>query len=174
MISMVRLVEGRYDYGCVMARIDEEAARKILDFNNRTITNEMLYEEEGYGYGREITPHITIKFGLTESYTEEQMKQLLSKVVPFNVEIGGVSIFENEKFDIVKFDIEGKEIRELNEMFSQLPNEDKHPIYHPHLSLAYVKRGLGQRFTKTPSKHAFVPVNMIEYSDGGSKSYYHL
>jgi len=175
MISLMRLIEGRYNYGCVMARIDEEAARKVLDFNYKTIAEELLYEEEGHHYGRETVPHITLKYGLVKSYTEEQMKQLLHHVSPFNVEIKRVSIFENEKFDVVKFDVDGKELRSLNEIFCKLPNHDEYKDeYRPHMTLAYLKKGFGKKFIKTPTKTAKIKIETIVYSDRGEKKFFNL
>ena len=40
-----------------------------------------------------------------ESNPEEQMKQLIRHVTPFNVKVKRMSIFENEKIDVVKFDV---------------------------------------------------------------------
>ena len=106
MISLMKLVENRDNvrYGCVMARIDEEASRLVLDFNYKIIGEELLYKE-GEEFGREQHPHITIKYGLVNPYTEEQMKQLIRHVTPFNVKVKRMSIFENEKIDVVKFDV---------------------------------------------------------------------
>lgn len=169
----MKLVEGKYDYGCVMAHIHEEAARKVLDFNYKTISEDLIYKE-GNEFGREQEPHITVKYGLVNGYTEEQMRHLLRQVTPFDVELKSVSIFENDKFDVVKFDVDGKELRALNEMFSMLPNHDEHPIYHPHMTLAYLKKGSGHRFIRSPKKSARVRVEAIVYSNRGEKSYYKL
>jgi len=174
MINLKLLMEGKYDYGCVMARIDESAANKLFEFNCKFIPNEVLHEEEGHEYGRELVPHITLKYGLTKSYTEQQMKQMLQNVIPFDVHIKGVGVFENEKFDVVKFDVESEGLRALNEMFSKLPNQDQHPVYQPHMTMAYVKKGMGNRFAKSIGKFARVPVNLIEYSDKGIKTFYPL
>jgi 2'-5' RNA ligase len=75
---------------------------------------------------------------------------------------------------VVKFDVEGKELRALNEIFCKLPNEDSHPEYNPHMTLAYVRKGMGKNFVRESQRFARVPVNMIEYSDRGVKSYYNL
>ena len=173
MISLMRLIEGRYDYGCVMARIDEDAARKLLDFNYKMISEDLIYKE-GNDFGREQNPHITVKYGLVQSYNEEQMKYLLRNVTPFDIEVQGISIFENDKFDVVKFDVDGKDLRKLNEMFSTLPNHDEHPLYHPHMTLAYVQKGMGKKFIKSPGKFAKVRVKTLEYSDRGEKTFYNL
>ena len=175
MINLKLLVEGKYDYGCVMAKIDSESAKKILDFNYKFIGEEYLYTEDGdSSYGREVDLHTTIKYGLVNSYNEEQMKHLLRNVTPFDIQVRGLSIFENTNFDVLKFDVESPVLHQLHEQFSYLPNHDEHPEYHPHMTLAYVRKGLAERFLKTPSKFARVPVNMIVYSDRGEKTYYNL
>lgn len=174
MIKLKLLTEGRHDYGCVMARIDEKAARVILDFNYKVIGDNMIYEEEGHEYGREVQSHITLKYGLVNSYTEEQMKKILQHVKPFDITVKGLSVFENDKYDVIKFDVDGKELRELNEIFNRLPNHDEHGDYSPHLTLAYIHKGMGKRFVKNPKKMARIKVNMIEYSDKGTKTYYNL
>ncbi len=173
MISLMKLVEGKYDYGCVMARIHEESAQKILDFNRKTIGEHIIYRE-GDDYGREESPHITLKYGLVNGYTEEQMKKILHHVTPFTIDVKGISIFENEKFDVVKFDVDGKELRALNELFSKLPNHDEYPEYHPHMTLAYVRKGMGKRYIKEVKKIAKIPVNCIVYSNRGEKSFFNL
>jgi 2'-5' RNA ligase len=175
MISLMKLVEGRYDYGCVMANIDEDDSRKIIDFNYKTINEDILYTEESdSSFGREQHPHVTIKYGLVKSYTEEQIKKLLHQVTPFNIQVRGISIFENDKFDVVKFDVESPELRKINEIFSNLPNHDEYPTYNPHMTIAYVKKGMGNRFVKSPGKFAKIPVRSIVYSDRGNRSYINL
>lgn len=172
MLKLQLLMEGRYDYGCVMGRVDEETSHKILEFNQHMIGEDILYTEEDLG--REYTPHVTIKWGLTESYSQHQMREFLKEVRPFMLELRGIGIFENERFDVVKFNVEGKELRALNEKFSKLPNQDSHPIYKPHITLAYVNKGMGKKFVREAKQFARVPVNSIEYSDRGIKSCYNL
>lgn len=173
MISLRLLLEGRYEYGCIMAIIDEEYARKILDFNYGLIDDKFLYKE-GKEYGREQHVHITIKYGLTKSYTEEQMKKMLKEVKPFKVKVTGVSIFENDDYDVVKLDVKSDILEKLHDKFSKLPNEDEHPIYHAHISLAYVKKGMGKKFVKKQKRFSNIPVNAVKYSDKGEKTFYNL
>ena len=174
MINLMNLVEGRYEYGCVMARIDEESARLVLDFNYKMISEDLIYKE-GEDFGREQHPHITLKYGLVNTYNEDQMRKLLRNVIPFDVQVKGMSIFESDdRYDVVKFDVESVELNQLHEMLSSLPNHDEHPEYHPHMTLAYVRKGMGNRFVKKPSKFARVPVKTIVYSAEGDKMYFNL
>jgi len=173
MIKLKLLLEGRYEYGCIMAIIDDEYIRKILDFNYNLIPDKSLYIS-GREYGREQNPHVTIKYGLTKSYSEEQMKRMLSKVKPFKIQVVGLSTFENDKFDVVKFDVKSPALDKLNAQFSKLPNEDKYPEYHPHITLAYCLPGLGKKFIKKQKTFSNIPINFIKYSDKGEKTLYNL
>lgn len=175
MISLMRLIETTYDYGCVMACIDDNTSKKILDFNNEIISKDILYTEDGDNtFGREKDPHITIKYGLTKSYTEEQIKKFLDGVSPFDIQIKGIGIFENDKFDVIKFNVESSTLRKLNKIFSDLPNHDEYPTYNPHMTLAYVKKGMGKKFSKSSDKIAKIPIQSVVYSDKGKKSYIDL
>ena len=164
----------KYQYGCIMAQIRPQDATKILDFNCRLIGEEMIFME-GDDYGREDDPHITVKYGLTESYSQQQIEQVLEGVKPFPIMVGRLDVFENDRFDVVKFNVDGKDLRRLREVFDKLPNEDKYPEYHPHMTLAYVKKGLGEKFKKrSVNKVARIMCDAIVYSDRGNKTQYPL
>jgi 2'-5' RNA ligase len=172
----MNLVENRYDYGCVMANLDEEDTKKIVKFNQDIIPDDIVFHSEGDStYGREIKPHITIKYGLINSYTKPQMRRILRNTTPFTIRINGISLFENTEYDVIKFDVDSPELRRLNELFSRLPNHDSHAdMYRPHITLAYVKPSMAKKYVKSPSKGAVLKVKTIEYSDKGEKTYYKL
>jgi 2'-5' RNA ligase len=173
MISLKLLLEGRYDYGCLMGIIDEEISRKILDFNYNLIEDKHLYKD-GKNYGREHHPHVTIKYGFTKSYTEKQMKKMLGKIKPFKVKVTEIDIFENDKCDVIILNIKSDVLEKLNKKFSELPNEDEYPNYKPHITLAYVKKGTGKKFIKNSKTFSNVPIKYIQYSDKGEKTFYNL
>lgn len=178
MINLKPLItEVKYDYGCIMAQIPPEIASLIINFGKQIISDDMLYfdSNEPNDYGREKEPHITIKFGLTRSYTKEQIQQLLTGTKPFNVIMRGLDIFENPNFDVVKFNMDGEELHRLRKIFDQLPNVDSYKIYRPHATVAYVKSGLGKKFQNRSIK-AFskIPINLIKYSDRGTPLFFNL
>ena len=117
MIKLAQLITERtFNYGCIMAKIDEDAAGSILDFNYKIIDEDLIYKE-GDEYGREKHPHCTIKYGLTKSYTEEQIRKLIHHVIPFDIVIKGINIFESENYDVIKFDVDGPVLHQLREIF---------------------------------------------------------
>jgi len=164
----------RKQYGCVMACIDGGIKSEILKFNKSIIENEIIYDNKEKEFGRETDPHITIKFGLTKNYTRKDMETFLKDVSPFTINIDGVSVFENDDFDVVKMDVSGDELKKLNKKFSKLPNEDEHPDYHPHCTLAYVTHGEGDKFNGKSKKFLNIEISRIVYSCSDGKSYYNL
>ena len=173
-MKLKNLLNENLSYGFIMAKVDDDNSKKILDFNYKFINENCLYIEEG-DYGRETNVHCTIKYGLTERYSKKQMKHFLYDVVPFNIEINEIGIFENDKFDVIKFNVESKDLRKLNEIFSTLPNNDEHKEYKPHITLAYIQKGTGNQFIKTSKRKGYIPIRTLIYSDGiNGNIYYNL
>lgn len=163
----------KYEYGCVMAIINEDASKKIIDIGKKLIPDDILYFEEGQDYGREDEPHVTIKFGLTDNYSKDTIGKLFSKIEPFKITLVSIDIFSNQKFDVVKFNVESDVLKKLNSLLNKLPNEDEYPTYNPHLTLAYVNPGEGKRFKKQINPIQ-LSVNRIKYSNPIDKYYYDL
>lgn len=103
------------------------------------------YGGESSELGRETEPHITIKYGLHDGKAEATAS-VLSGVGPIKAKIGKISLFKNDKFDVVKLDIESPDLHRLNKKIAELPHTDTHPTYTPHITLAYVKPGAGQKY----------------------------
>lgn len=163
----------KYEYGCVMGVVEPVASAKIQKLNGLLIPEESLYLEEGQEFGREKECHITIKFGLTEHYKKDVMGKVVGGLQPFKAVLESIDLFRNPKFDVVKFNVKSDVLERLNKMFSRLPNKDEHPIYKPHLTLAYVKPGEGKKFIKE-LKPFEVSINRIKYSNPEGKYYYDL
>jgi 2'-5' RNA ligase len=162
-----------YEYGCVMAIVNEDASRKIIEIGKKLIPDDVLYFEDGQEYGRETEPHVTIKFGLTDNYSKNTMGKLFSKIEPFKITLVVIDIFSNPKFDVVKFNVESDVLKKMNSLFSKLPNEDEYPTYNPHMTLAYVRSGEGKKFKKQINPIQLL-VTKIKYSNPIDKYYYDL
>jgi len=169
------LTEGKTPkYGCLMAYIGGEYKNKILNFNKELIDNNIIYDNKQGEFGRELNPHITIKFGFTKAYTRNEIGNMLDNIIPFKISLKKTSIFETDAFDVVKMDANGEILKKLNKKFSKLPNEDEHPIYHPHCTLAYVKKGEGINFKNKGNDMSNIIIDELVYSYDGSKYHYIL
>lgn len=162
-----------YDYGCVMVEVPVTNWNEITSIINK----DDLYEVEGENYGIQDNPHLTLLYGLKPNITKEQVEQVLEKSVDgekIEIEIENIGLFENDNFDVVKFNVKKTEqLQKLFDSLSELPNENTFPDYNPHMTIAYVKKGLGKKYTKTYSHK--VSSNDICYSmANGEKIYFEI
>jgi 2'-5' RNA ligase len=136
----------KYDKDCVLLLTDIPLWETTLGI----IKDEDLYIESEK-YGKENEQHITLLYGLlTGKYNDDDVEKILSDYTKINFSIKGIGIFENpdKPYDVVKFDIVSDDCGKVNEALKQLPYENDFPDYHPHMTLAYVKKGLGNKYKK--------------------------
>ena len=129
----------KHEYACLMVDISDGLKEKILKWNFSSITDTDLYTEEGHG--RELKPHVTLKYGLLDEDPEIFFKEIPGKPIPFT--LGPITRFTTDpQYDVLKVDVISPELAALNKKISdKFRNEDSHPVYKPHLTLAYVKKG---------------------------------
>lgn len=105
--------------------------------------------------GREEQPHVTVKYGL---HTDDAsaVAAIVRGFGRVSLTLGKVSIFAanesqsqrgGDQFDVLKIDVEGDSLRELNRLLSRsLEVTDTHPVYRPHVTIAYLKPGEGAKY----------------------------
>lgn len=140
---MPRAVEA-YSYGCLMAMLPEPVAKRVRAFA-ALIPDEDIYETADGEHGREEHCHITIKYGL---HTDDG--QLVADVVSsqyvVGAKLGRMSVFENDKYVVLKIDVDSPEIHALNQYVSDMFEvTDGFPVYHPHVTVAYLRKGCDWR-----------------------------
>ena len=128
----------KHDFSCLMVDFDDELKSKILQWNFAHIPESALVQAAG---GRELKPHVTLKYGLLDEDPEKFFSVIPAKPIRFS--LATVSRFDtNPDYDVLKIDVVSDHLGELNKMVStKFKNEDTHPEYKPHLTLAYVKKG---------------------------------
>lgn len=162
---------GTADKGCLMAMILDPKRQALLDFGNKIVREEDLYVV-GNDYGREKETHVTILYGFVPDLTREQVVEIIHDVKPFTVTLTAVDVFknENEGFDVVKFSVEGSELRRLNERAQRYPNQNDYPDYKPHMTIAYVKPNTFKE-ARTGLKIQ-VPIRQLCYSSATKQKMY--
>jgi len=151
-------VEKVRKFSSTQFNLPEYLAKQVLKLTNK-IPDEDLADD-----GKEDTPHITAKFGL---HTDDpnDVKKLISNFGPIKIKIGKISLFNAENFDVVKMDVTGDKLFEINKLISTLKNGDKHPTYKPHITLAYVKKGKGDQYCgESPLTGKEFSVNKLTFS----------
>ena len=147
-----------YSYGCMMLELDTSdndqlaIAVPFIQALQANIKQEDLYidvkEPERYGLEEEL--HCTLLYGLLDSVTKEDLDNIVEKFSPINIEIKGISIFENadKGYDVVKLELLSKDLSKYNKTLKELPYKNDYPDYNPHITLAYVKLGKGKDYVQ--------------------------
>lgn len=159
------LQEAVYKLSTTQIDLPKEIGQQIISWGELNIADDDLYVEEDGGCGRETEQHCTVLYGLTDQQPSEALRQIVKHTKPFLIELGGISIFENPKFDVVKLDVISEELHNLHyELRRSCPNENKYPDYKPHVTVAYVKPGVGKKYAQMdPFKVAQVPRDFWAY-----------
>lgn len=96
--------------------------------------------------GRELDSHVTILYGLTgddPSAVQDVLDSYPQSGITFMT--NGISVFERPEYDVLKIDIISTSAESLHHLFKRkLENKCEWSSYIPHISLAYLKKGLGR------------------------------
>lgn len=132
------------NYGALMIYYELEGWDRLIS----KIKEEDLYDDGSGKFGREYEPHTTILYGFHDEVKEEDFYPIIEKHAT-NLELKGtkISLFENEKFDVVKIEIEPtEELLALRNAVMKLPHTLTYKDFKPHMTLAYVKSGMGKKY----------------------------
>jgi len=159
-------------YGCLMLDLNIKNWKEITD----KISQEDVYDAPGFEI--EDSPHITALFGFiyTET-TPEDVKRVTKKILSgkdkVKVKLKEISLFENKDYDVLKFDIDSSDLHKLNEALREkFPYKNDHPDYHPHMTIAYLKPGLGKKYAKKLKKNIVFESDSFVYSYPPNEKYY--
>jgi len=97
---------------------------------------------------KEYESHITILYGIKSNKYLDAVKKIYSETLPVEIVLKEITLFDNNNdFDVIKIDIDSPALSKLNEEIrSKVPYQNKYNDYKPHLTLAYVKKGMGDNF----------------------------
>jgi len=152
-----------HDYGCLMLQLNVPYWNSILGI----IKEEDLYTQAGdSSYGLEDEPHVTVLYGFIEGTNTTKMRRILEKLSnPIEVKLTEINLFENDKFDVVKFNVDSPSLHKLHEYFkNNFPNEEKFKDYSPHATIAYVNKGEGKKYVKKLKEPIILNSNIFKYS----------
>ena len=164
--------EEKSSAGCLML----DMSKKIGNWKDVTkiIDPADLYQDSTDDYGIENEPHITVLFGFMPSIKPSDVKDFLSDIKQtIKFKLTGIGMFpggDKKPFDVIKFDVESPDLQELHKKCEEIPNKQNFPDYHPHMTIAYVKKGKGERYVKKFSEPMEMDGNAFMYSVGGKGS----
>jgi hypothetical protein len=169
LINVLTEATGRkYEYGCAMLYFDFPQINEIHDL----IESDDIYTEEGdTTFGLEKEPHTTLLFGLHDGVTTDDISKVLTGFKYGNCNIKSASLFENEKYDVLKFDVDGENLHETNAKLRKFPHTNNFPDYHPHMTIAYIKPGMGKKYVDLLKGKSFqlLPQHAVYSKPDGSQ-----
>jgi len=153
------------EYGCVMmdAKIDDWEENHLNGIDEKDI-HVKPYDDS---YGLEDNPHITILYGIHEDEIDPEVinSVIENNLYPIEVQIDEIDIFKNDDYDVVKYNVPViKDLKKFRKIFKKFPNTQKFPDYNPHITIAYVKSGKGEKYKRKLTEPFIVRFNKGVYS----------
>lgn len=155
----------KYSYGCSMLYFDFPEIKTIHD----KIEEDDLYTEGGLG--KETESHVTLLYGLhSGEIKDDKVLDISSKGIK-SMGLGNISLFKNEKFEVLKFDVEAPFLEKINKELSELPHTTDFPDYHPHCTIAYLQPGTGDKYVKLFKSKIYevFPTHVVYSKPDGTK-----
>ena len=164
-----------HDHSSTQVNLPEKEAEEIKQFALKIPESEIYSDPNDDSYGRETQPHVTVRYGM-DTVDPKEIAPAFEGLGPVKAKMGKVSIFETDKYDVVKVDIESPDLHSVNKKVGdtvELPGET-FKDYQPHATIAYVKKGEGKKYVGDKSfegKEITVDKISLEAKDGKSHEF---
>jgi hypothetical protein len=159
----------KYEYGCVMLYFNLPEIKFIHKLIN---PNHLYTEDNDQSYGLETEPHTTLLYGLHNDVTIGDVENIVSNFSFSVCKSHNPSLFQNEKYDVLKLDVLGDNLHEANRELKKLPHTNSFPNYHPHLTISYLKSGYGDKYVRKLGKiqYTLKPTHLVFSQPNGTKT----
>jgi len=105
--------------------------------------------------GREENTHCTILYNMLDT-TAQEIQKVLAGEPSFEIELGEMSIFEHDLYDVFKINVTGRSLHELYDItFNSIDNDSYHN-FNPHLTIAFMKKDKGKQLLERVNKNKFL------------------
>jgi hypothetical protein len=157
--------EFKYDLGCIMLKFNiDDWKKNVLSI----IDEEDIYDEPHFGLEEEC--HVTVFFGIVSEISNT--KDVIEKIKECDIDIDkeyklqNISIFENDDYDVVKFDVKDcEELKEMNKFIKKtFPNKQDYPDYKAHVTIGYVRKGKGKKYVQKLEEPIIATPSSLVYS----------
>ena len=134
--------EKEHDYCSTQFDLPHVMALKVMGVGER------IKEEDLTEKGREDEPHITVLYGIHDDKCLDAIADMLRTQRPIVCTLRRSSVFEKDDCDVVKLNVDSPELHRLRDKIEACcDNTQTYPYYQPHVTLAYVKKGEGAKYS---------------------------
>lgn len=143
----------KYEYGCVMLFY---SLPELSSIHQKIDPFDIYVDTDDSTYGLEKEPHTTLLFGFHNTVDGTEVLDICSSILKNELDsrnlilkLTNVSLFTSEKYDVLKFEVDNPILHKINSFlkqyyYSEYTND--FPNYHPHCTIAYIKKGKGQHY----------------------------
>jgi hypothetical protein len=150
--SFIKESINNYEYGCAMIYLNKDVTKQLIS----EIDENDLYNDNSGNYGLELKPHVTCLYGIHDGgkydYLSDSDKEDIFHIcrnISGDIKLHNVSLFINDNFEVLKFDVENDSLFKINKKLSDsFKNSNYYPDYHPHVTISYLKPGTGEKYVK--------------------------
>lgn len=137
------MAESKYEYGCALIRFEPS---KLKDLQNQIKLKDFSYQVIR---PLEVQYHTTLLYGIHHNETSvDEVVKIVKSHEYRNLEAFNLSVFNNDEYDVLKYEVKGGGVYEANSDISKLKHTNNFPDYKPHMTLAYLKPGKGEEYVK--------------------------
>lgn len=162
-----------YNYGCAMIFFDFPEMGKI----HSLIDPADVYTEDGdISFGLEDEPHTTLLYGIhDDQVTVMDVEDVISDFTFTSCLVHNPSLFQNPKYDVLKFMVEGDNLHTVNRRLRELPYTSSFSRYNPHLTVAYLQAGKGMEYVNVLNERGLnnfclIPKMVVYSQPDGTKN----
>lgn len=135
---------------CIMLYFNNHYMNQFKKITSKINPKDLWGENDGYGL--ETKFHVTIKYGLYEQDLDV-IHSTIGELNPIPVKLKkSLSLFENQKYDVLKLNVSGDELREFNRRVEKIFDwESDFDKYIPHVTIGYLQPGSGKKYLNLDS-----------------------
>lgn len=140
--------KNKYEYSSLLFELPEDLTDSVISWGFDHVPNESLFLDlKDPSFGREDDVHITLIYGI-HSDNLKYVSNLFVNEKPFECKLGNINVFtKSDKFDVLIVSVECEELHRLNrKMRRELEATESYPIYVPHVTICYLKKGEGDKY----------------------------
>lgn len=138
-----------FDYSSTHIEPPVDLGDDITAWGRKHVSDDDIYVSlQDFTYGREDEIHVTVLYGIHSEHPD-QLRTLLAGEKPVHAQLGEVRVFSNAfKFDVLVVEVFSQDLIRLNKKLTKhMSYTNKYETYNPHLTIAYVKKGKGWKFS---------------------------